>query len=139
MPDTYEFLSDEWIEAAKAIRDEAGPGVGVPPHKFAMNLVITDVPERVGIGDTFDGHMDTTGDELQMDKGHLETKDLTVTVAYDIAKAIFVDQNPQAGMQAFMSGQIKVQGDMTKLMAMQSSVHDQASTDLANKIKAITA
>lgn len=139
MPDTYEFLSDEWIEAAKAIRDEAGPGVGVPPHKFVMNLVITDVPEGVGIGDTFEGHMDTTGDELQMDKGHLDTKDLTVTVAYDIAKAIFVDQNPQAGMQAFMSGKVKVEGDMSKLMAMQSVTPDEASTTVAERIKAITA
>jgi len=29
----------------------------------------------------------------------------------------FVEGNPQAGMQAFMAGKVKVQGDMTKLMA----------------------
>jgi putative sterol carrier protein len=33
---------------------------------------------------------------------------------------MFIDGNQQAGMQAFMSGQIKVEGDMTKLMAMQA-------------------
>ena len=32
--------------------------------------------------------------------------------------------NPQAGMQAFMAGKIKVQGDMTKLMAMQQGAPD---------------
>ena len=139
MPDTHEFLSDAWIDAAKVLRDEAGPGVGVPPHKFVMNLGVIDVPEAAGVGGTFEGHMDTTGDELEMDKGHLETADLTVTVPYDIAKAIFVDQNAQAGMQAFMSGQVKVQGDISKLMAMQSSVPDEASIELAKKIQAITA
>ena len=56
-----------------------------------------------------------------MDLGELENPDLTVTVDYATAKAIFVEQNPQAGMQAFMAGKIKVQGDMTKLMAMQQS------------------
>ena len=56
-----------------------------------------------------------------MDLGHLEDPDLTVTVDWTTAKAIFVEQNPQAGMQAFMAGKVKVQGDMTKLMAMQQS------------------
>ena len=49
--------------------------------------------------------------------GHLENPDLTVTLDYVTAKAILVDGNPQAGMQAFMAGKIKVQGDMTKMMA----------------------
>ena len=60
--------------------------------------------------------MDTSDGELKMELGALENPDLTVTVDYDTAKAIFVEQNPQAGMQAFMAGKIKVQGDMTKLM-----------------------
>ena len=43
-----------------------------------------------------------------------------MTVDYLTAKAIIVDGNPQAGMQAFMAGKIKVQGDMTKMMALQA-------------------
>ncbi|MBA2326097.1 MAG: SCP2 sterol-binding domain-containing protein, partial [Actinobacteria bacterium] len=35
------------------------------------------------------------------------------------AKEVFVSNNPQAGMQAFMAGKVKVQGDMAKLMASQ--------------------
>ena len=31
--------------------------------------------------------------------------------------------NPQAGMQAFMEGKVKVQGDLTKLMAAQVAGH----------------
>ncbi len=73
-----------------------------------------------------------------MDLGHTTVEDLTVTVDYTTAKAIFVDQNPQAGMQAFMAGKIKVQGDMTKLMAMQSAPPDPTAQQVAQRIKEIT-
>ena len=41
-------------------------------------------------------------------------------------------------MQAFMSGKIKIQGDMTKLMAMQGAPVDEFSKKVAEEIKAIT-
>ena len=111
------FLSDDWIAEAKKVREEFA-GKGTPPaHAVRMNQVITDVPFGDG---SIDVHMDTSGGELEFDLGHLENPDLTVTLDYETAKAIIVDGNPQAGMQAFMAGKIKVQGDMTKLMAMQS-------------------
>jgi putative sterol carrier protein len=50
-----------------------------------------------------------------------------------------VDGNPQAGMQAFMAGKVKVQGDMTKLMAMQQGSPDPNAQKLAEAIKDITA
>ncbi|MGQ0831436.1 MAG: SCP2 sterol-binding domain-containing protein [Microthrixaceae bacterium] len=131
----YPFLSDEWLEAAKKIREDA-PGGGAPPHVVKMNQVITDVPFGDG---TINAHMDTSGGELKMDVGHLDAPDLTVTLDYATAKAILVDGNPQAGMQAFMAGKIKVQGDMTKLMAMQQGTPDPAQAEIAAKIKEITA
>ena len=136
----HEFLSDAWIEAAKAIRDAVEGSTGAPPHVVKMNLVITDAPETVELPEnTFEGHMDTSEGELKMDKGHLEVSDLTVTVDYATAKAIFVDQNPQAGMQAFMAGKVKVVGDITKLMAMQNASPDPAAAEVAQKIADITA
>ena len=83
--------------------------------------------------------MDTSGGEMSMEMGHLENPDLTVTLDYATAKAILVDNNPQAGMQAFMAGKIKVQGDMTKMMAMQSGTPDPSQAEIAAKIQAITA
>jgi putative sterol carrier protein len=101
-----------------------------------MNQVITDVPFGEG---TINAHMDTSGGEMEMDTGHLENADLTVTLDYPTAKAILVDGNPQAGMQAFMAGKIKVQGDMTKLMAKPQGTPDPAAAEIAAKIQAITA
>ena len=130
----YKFLTPEWIEAAHKVREEAGAAAPLA-HSVRMNQVITDVPFGDG---TVEAHMDTSSGALEMDLGHLENPDLTVTIDYDTAKAIFVEGNPQAGMQAFMSGKIKVQGDMTKLMAMQQGAPDPTAVQIAARIKEIT-
>jgi putative sterol carrier protein len=134
--DKYEFLTPEWIEAAKKIRDEAGSPASPPAHTIRMNQVITDAPftdEQIKV------YMDTSDGELDLDLGELENPDLTVTVDWTTAKAIFVEQNPQAGMQAFMAGKVKVQGDMTKLMAMQQTAPDPGAQEIADKIQEMTA
>ena len=132
----YPFLSDEWMDAAMKIRDEY-KGKGAPVgHVVKMNQIITDVPFGEG---TIEAHMDTSSGELEMDRGHIDGPDVTVTLDYETAKAIFVEGNPQAGMQAFMAGKIKVQGDMTKMMALQSGTPDPTAEEIAAKIKEITA
>jgi putative sterol carrier protein len=133
--DKFPFLSDEWVAAAKQVREEFHGKAPAPAHSVKMNQIITDVPFGDG---TVNAHMDTSGGELQMDLGHLDAPDVTVTLDYETAKAIFVEGNPQAGMQAFMAGKIKIQGDMTKLMAMQSAPVDATSLEIAGRIKDIT-
>ena len=137
MADKYEFLTEDWIAAAKKIQDESPTPESPPAHTVKMNLVITDAPFNDGA--EVQAHMDTTQGDVQMDLGHIEAPDLTVTVDYDTARAIFIDQNPQAGMQAFMAGKVKVQGDMTKLMAMQTAQPDPAAVELSQKIRDMTA
>jgi putative sterol carrier protein len=131
----YPFLSDEWIEEAHAIRaelkDSSSPSIN---HPVRMNLVVTEIPFG---DDDLHAHMDTTEGELEIDKGHVEDADLTVTVDYATAKAILVDRNPQAGMQAFMAGKIRVEGDMAKLMAIQAAP-DERADELAERLRAIT-
>ena len=129
------FLSQEWIDEAKKIREDYRGKTKPPAHAVKMNQVITNVPFGDG---TVNAHMDTSGGEMEMDLGHLDAADVTVELEYDTAKAIFVDGNPQAGMQAFMAGKIKVTGDMTKLMAMQQGPPDEAQMEIAGKIKDIT-
>ncbi|CAN5745350.1 SCP2 sterol-binding domain-containing protein [soil metagenome] len=131
------FLSDEWLDQAKAIRAEYEGKGGAPPHQMRMNLIISDVPADVS-GGPIQAHLDTSTGDIDMDLGHIDSPDLTVTMEYGTAKAILVEGNPQAGMQAFMAGKIKVQGDMTKLMAMQSASPDPVAAEVAGKIKAIT-
>jgi putative sterol carrier protein len=132
----YQFLTEEWLEAAKQIREELDDGSATPPHSMKMNLNITEVP--FGDGEV-QAHMDTSDGEMKMDLGHIEDPELTVTLDYATAKAILVEQNPQAGMQAFMAGKIKVQGDMTKLMALQQGGGDAGlQAEVSTRIQEIT-
>jgi putative sterol carrier protein len=132
---TYPFLSDEWITEAKAIRDRHADTATPITAKVKMNQIITSAPfddPEVHI------YMDTSSGQIVLDKGSLEAADVTLTLDYDTAKKIFVDQDQAAAMQAFMAGKIKVQGDMTKLMAMQTMPVDETAKKVADEIKAMT-
>ena len=132
---SHQFLSDDWFDAVHEIRaryEGQAPPMG---HKIKMNQHITDVPFGDG---SVKIYMDTSEGEMKMGLGQLDDPDLTVTLDYATAKAILVDGNPQAGMQAFMAGKIKVQGDMTKLMAMQAGPIDPSAQKLAEAISAMT-
>ena len=131
----YPFLSPEWIEEARKIRAEYEGKTAPIPHAVKMNQIVTEVPFGDG---TINGHIDTSSGDLVMDQGHVDEPDVTVTLDYETAKAIFVEGNPQAGMQAFMAGKVKVQGDMTKLMAMQTAPPDTRAQEFAQKVREIT-
>src|ERR1700726_2215007 len=134
---SYPFLSDEWLDEARKIRAEYEGKTPPIPHVVRMNLVVTGVPFS---DDDILAHMDTSSGELVLDVGHLEVQDLKVTVDYDTAKAILVEGNPQAGMQAFMAGKVRVEGDMAKLMALQATpaAADPNAADLATRLRDIT-
>jgi putative sterol carrier protein len=131
----HPFLSDEWLAEVRAIRAKYAGQAAPVGHQVKMNQVITGAP--------FDEsdlklYMDTSGGEVVLEKGELPDADVTITTDYETARKIFVDQDPQAGMQAFMSGKIKVQGDMMKLMQMQATAPDPIAKQVADEIKAVT-
>jgi hypothetical protein len=101
----YQFLSDEWFAAVDGLVEQHGadaPGAG----DVLLNLTVTQTP--------FDTerrlHLGVRGGRADWGVGH----------AYETAKDVFVSGDPTAGMQAFMSGKVRVQGDMAKLMAAQA-------------------
>lgn len=127
---TYPFLSDEWIEAARRLRAEYElPPPAVP---VTMNLVVTDVPFGTG---RLLGHLDTTGGGLDIELGHVEHPDVTITTDYATTRLIIVDGDMQAAMAAFLGGRIKVDGDITKMLQFQAPL----PADLAERLKALTA
>ncbi|MEM9513539.1 MAG: SCP2 sterol-binding domain-containing protein [Actinomycetota bacterium] len=134
---THPFLSDEWMDAARAIREKYADDVPEVTTSIRMNQVILDVP--FGDGEVH-SYLDTSSGHLTMELGALDEPDATITTDYDTAKAIFVDQDQTVAMQAFMNGKIKVQGDMMKMMAMQTALpSNEFSEKIAEEIKAITA
>ena len=130
-----QFLTPEWWEAAHEIRAKYEGQAAPVPFKIKMNQVITGAP--FGEGEVR-FHMDTTDGTMRMEPGELDDAEVTVTTDYATARALLVDQDQAAGMQAFMSGKIRVQGDMTKLMMMQGAPVDDVAKSVAAEIKAIT-
>ncbi len=106
----HTFLSDDWFEAVEGLRDEA-PEPAPAMKDLTLNIVVAGGP---------DGDREIHMAGGQFERGLVEGAPTKLTVPYEVAKSMFIDGNQQAGMQAFMSGQIKVEGDMTKLMAMQA-------------------
>jgi hypothetical protein len=136
----HPFLSPEWMSAVKDIREKYAAEASKVTTSIRMNQVITDAPGDVAVDGTVKTFLDTSSGDIVMEIGELETPDLTITTDYDTARKIFVDQDQAAGMQAFMAGRIKVQGDMMKMMAMQTSMpSDDVARKVADEIKDITA
>lgn len=133
----FQFLSDGWLAEAERIRDEHEGPAPVPSHVIKMNQVITEAPFGDG---TIKAHLDTSSGEMVMGLGHLDDAHLKVTLDYKTAKAILVEGNPQAGLEAFMAGRIKVEGDMAKLMVLQAAAAapDPGAVEVARRIQAMT-
>lgn len=124
----YQFLSDDWLKAVQSLAEDAGPGI--MPSEVSLDLHVTGGPA----GDR----------ELHVADGAFGSgfvgAPTKLTLTYAVARAMFLEGNQQAAMQAFMSGQIRVEGDMSRLMAMQQSGGPGAgSTELLTKLQSLTA
>jgi SCP-2 sterol transfer family len=130
---TYQFLSDDWLTAVRAIVDARN--VEIPPHaELTMNLIVTETP----FGEDRLLHMGAHEGYADWGSGLDDNADLTLTTDYVTAREIFISGNPQAGMQAFMDGKVKVQGDLTKLMAAQVAGTGPGAPGLADALSEIT-
>lgn len=138
--DRYPFLSDDWVKESRRIREEYRDQVPEVALSIRMNQIIKEVPFEPG---EIHAYIDTSSGQLEIDTGHLDSPDVTVTLGYATAKAILVDGDAQVVMNAFMSGRIKVDGDITKLIAFQTSGGgpgaNSAAVEMVERIQAITA
>ncbi len=140
----YPFLSDEWLAEARRIRGEYESDAAEVATEIdamgieavRMNLVVTEVPFGSG---QIEAHLATTQGEIELETGHVGEPHLTVTVDYLTAKAMLVDGDAGAAMQAFMAGKVRVEGDMAKLMALQAAPASAGpAMELASRLRAIT-
>jgi len=102
------------------------------PGNVKLNLVVSGTPE---------GDKELHVADGTFAKGLADDSPTKLTVPYDIAKSMFIKGDQQAAMQAFMNGQIKVEGDMSQLMAMQGQAGgapDDAAREMQAKIREMT-
>jgi putative sterol carrier protein len=124
------FLSDPWLDEVQELAAEAGKGI--MPSSMEINLVVTGAPE---------GDKELHVAEGSFAKGLKADCPTKITMPFTLAKDMFIKGDQQAAMQAFMSGQIKIEGDMSKLMALQSQAPSMAGAGaeaLQAKLREIT-
>ncbi len=127
---SLEFLSDEWFAKVKEIRDGAGD---VETPAALADLVINITVS----GDNGDKEMALVGGMIE--EGHHADAPTTMNLPADLAKRIFIEGDQSAGMQGFMSGQIRIEGDMSKLMALQTAQPSADQVALMKQIQEVTA
>ncbi|AJD47883.1 hypothetical protein A167_02388 [Alcanivorax sp. S71-1-4] len=125
-----EFLSDEWFAKVQELRAQAGD-IEAPA---ALADLVINITVNTGDGEK---QMALVGGMIE--QGHRDGAPTTLILPADLAKRIFIEGDQSAGMQGFMSGQIRIEGDMSKLMALQTAQPTAAQKDLMKQIHAITA
>ena len=126
------------MTAARQIRDELAGTAPPPEVALRANVVVTDTP--FDDGDVL-GFIDSSDGQLLIDDGHLDDPELTITTDYATAHALFVGQDLQAIMTAFLGGKIRLTGDVSKILNLQPPTDpDQLSAagELAARLSAIT-
>ncbi len=104
------FLSDGWFSQTEKIQNEVNPPVPPAIKDLKINMQVTGGPS---------GDVAFRMEAGRLVKGHAADAPTKLVIPFDTARAMLIDQNQQAVMSAFMSGQIRVEGDMAKLMQMQ--------------------
>jgi len=134
---SHTFLSPDWIDAAFVLYEEYVDRVPVPDQTIVINQVITETPFGA---DPIEMHLDTTEGFPRIGRGHLDTADVTLTTDYQTARDLFVAGDQQVAMQAFMTGKIRLEGDVAKVLAMQAGAvtRSDLEEEIAQRLRDLT-
>jgi len=125
----FKFLSDTWFEKVNELNNSAGDlGLSDTAKSIIMNVRV--------IGDKEDFYMCIDGGVIR--KGLHPASAITISLPYDVARKMFVDQDQNAGAQAYMSGKMRIEGDMSKLLTSINIQPTIAQQELNKQIQNIT-
>lgn len=106
------FLSDDWFTTVEQLTSAAGD-LNLPPAlaNLALNLVVADNGSNTELA--------LVGGKIQ--KGLADGAKTTLNLDGETLRKVFLEFDMAAAMNAFMTGKIKVQGDMSQLMSLQTA------------------
>ena len=127
----HPFMSNAWFDAILKIRDEIGEiPVNQAIQDIVINLVVTGGP---------DGDQEMHMKAGSFERGLAANAPTKLTIPYEIARNLFVERDQQVAVEAFMAGQIKIDGDIGPLMQLRLPREDSPeSRELKDRIKEIT-
>lgn len=123
------FLTDEWFDQVESLGQEAGD-LNLPPalEDMTINLKVTD---------------DTEEKQANLTKGLLTrglNNNASTTLLLDKQTLLELVNNfdMNNAMGAFMSGKIRVEGDMSQLMTLQTAKPSAEQKALFKQIQSVT-
>ncbi len=123
------FLTDEWFSEVDRLTAEAGD-LNLPPAlaNTKINLKITN---------TANGDVNAALENGVLKKGETDAT-TTINIDQETLKVIALKGDMNEAMNAFMSGKIRIDGDMGQVMALQTAKPSVEQKDLFKKIYAMT-
>ncbi len=126
-----EFLSPEWFKQAHQVLDELG-GLDLPPEAASIFVDIL-VPD--GPSGPIEAHLQ--GGVLAA--GYADDAPTRLTMPFALTYAIFIKTDKLAAMKALVTGKVKVEGELSRLMSLaQIGGPSPLITAFQNKIAAFT-
>jgi hypothetical protein len=127
-------LSDSWFDNVEELVAQAGDlQIPAAMKDVEMNVTITPL-----LG-TANGPVEVFLKDGVFKRGHQPGVTTSITLSEAVARKIFVEADVGAGVQAFLTGEIKVEGDLAKVVAMQTVEPSKQQQELTRKVAAITA
>lgn len=125
------FLSEDWFSTVEQLTAQAGD-LNLPPalQNLAINLIVNN---------NISPNTELSIDGGKIQKGLAENAKTTLNMDGETLRKVFLEFDMTAAMQAFMTGKIKVQGDMSQLMALQTARPSQEQKTLYKEILQHTA
>lgn len=120
---SVKFLTDEWAAAAQQALDADEAFTAAIGKNEARLQQVVNTPD----GEKKYSFV-LAGGRATVAMGEIEKPDATIT--QDYATAVAVSKNEMSGVAAYMSGKLRVSGDLMKLMTLQGVL-----TQLPNALK----
>ena len=123
------FLTDEWFEQVEKMGNEAGE-LNLPPvlANMVVNLKVAEADKTI----------EANFANGLLHRGLNDNATTTLLLDRDILQSIITDFDTNEIMGAFMSGKIRVEGDMSQLMAVQTARPSAEQKELYTRIKSMT-
>lgn len=126
----FAFLSDPWFDKVDELVAQAGD-LDIP-------AAMKDLEVNVTIK-TAAGEVPVFLKDGLFKRGHQAGVATKLTLPDTVARKIFVEGDVSAGIQAFLTGEIQVEGDLAKVVAMQTVEPSAKQQELTRRVAAITA
>ena len=125
---TFNFLTQSWFDAVARLNQEVGE-LNLPPNLAELTINVTVKSENPTLLHLQAG---------KINQHHIQNADATIYIDQDTLNQIIHDNSVDTALEAFMTGKIFIEGDMSKVVALQSDRPSKEQKALYKQIKEMT-